>query len=224
MPLVNAQVAHLLSVRKVAATVEDGPTIGNSSLGGYDEMVLTKNTETIDAFSSHVITTKANTAHISERIYVMTRALCVKDSSLLQGLMVQNAYTKLRKGSKNIIMVVRNSMAYPQTLRKKTPVVRAVEVTQVPEPLAQIGSMGAMREVEDNGHPAPKLTMKERQERLFEELDLSRLESWPPELAASTQSLLAKYHDVFSLEPSELGCTHSTKHIIKVTNDTLFKE
>ena len=36
--------------------------------------------------------------------------------------------------------------------------------------------------------------------------------------------LLAKYHDVFSLDPAELGCTHSTEHIIKVTDDTPFKE
>ena len=28
----------------------------------------------------------------------------------------------------------------------------------------------------------------------------------------------------FSLEPSELGCTHLTKHVIKVTNDAPFKE
>ena len=48
-----------------------------------------------------------------------------------------------------------------------------------------------------------KLPMKQRQEKLFKELDLSGLESWPPELADSAQSLLAEYHDVFSLEPSE---------------------
>ena len=28
----------------------------------------------------------------------------------------------------------------------------------------------------------------------------------------------------FSLEPAELGCTHSTKHTIRVTDDTPFKE
>ena len=66
--------------------------------------------------------------------------------------------------------------------------------------------------------------MKQRQEKLLGELDPSGLESWPPELAASAQSLLAMYHDVFSLEPSELGCTHSTKYVIKVTNNTPFKE
>ena len=75
-----------------------------------------------------------------------------------------------------------------------------------------------------HSHQTPKLTVKQRQEKLFEELDLSGLESWPPNLVASAQSLLAEYHDIISLEPSELGCTHSTEHVIKVTDDTPFKE
>ena len=40
----------------------------------------------------------------------------------------------------------------------------------------------------------------------------------------AAHQLLAEYHDVFSLDPVELGCTHSTEHIIKVTDDTPFKE
>ena len=56
----------------------------------------------------------------------MTQALCAKDGSLPQGLTVQNVYTELHNDSKNVTVVVRSSMAYPQTLRKKTPVVRAV--------------------------------------------------------------------------------------------------
>ena len=69
----------------------------------------------------------------------------------------------------------------------------------------------------------PKLTVRQRQGKLFEELDLSWLDLWPPELADTVHWLLAKYQDVFSLEPAELGCTHSTKHTIKVTDDTPFK-
>ena len=68
------------------------------------------------------------------------------------------------------------------------------------------------------------MTTRQRQGKLFEELDLSRLNSWPPELAEAAHWLLAKYHNVFLLEPVELGCTHSTKHMIKVTDDTPFKE
>ena len=107
-------------------------------------------------------------------------------------------------------------------LRKKTPVVRAVAVTWIPELPMQISLTKASED--DHGHQAPKLTMKQWQEKLFEELDLWGLESWLPELVAAAQSLLAEYHDVFSLEPSELGCTHSTTQEIKVTNDTPIKE
>ena len=113
-------------------------------------------------------------------------------------------------------------MVYPQTVRKKTPVARAVMVTQIPELPVQSGLTEASEG--DHDHHTPKLTVKQRQEQLFEELDLSGLEYWPPELVAATQSLLAEYHDIFSLEPSELGCTHSTRYVIKVTDDILFKE
>ena len=137
-------------------------------------------------------------------------------------LSVQNAYTELRKGSKNAVVVVRNSMAYPQTLKKKTPVATAVAATAVPELPAET----RLPEGENRAQSphTPKLTVRQRQGNLFEKLDLSGLESWPPELADSAQWLLAKYHDVFSLDPAELGCTHSTKHIIKVTDNTPFKE
>ena len=50
------------------------------------------------------------------------------------------------------------------------------------------------------------------------------LDSWPPELVDAAHWLLTKYHDVFSLDPMELGCTHSVEHMIKVMDDTLFKE
>ena len=72
-------------------------------------------------------------------------------------------------------------------------------------------------------HP-PDLTTRQRQGKLFEDLDLSGLKSWPLELAEAAHQLLAEYHDDFSLEPTELGCTHSTEHTIKVTADTPFME
>ena len=43
-------------------------------------------------------------------------------------------------------------------------------------------------------------------------------------MADAAHWLLAEYHDVFSLDPAKLGCTHSTEHIIKVTDDTSFKK
>ena len=66
--------------------------------------------------------------------------------------------------------------------------------------------------------------ISQRHGKLFDELDLSGLDLWDPELADKACRLLAKYHDVFLLDPAELGCTHSTEHTIKVTDDTPFKE
>ena len=195
---------------------------GESDSSKYNEVVTTKDTETIDAFSSYVIHVRTGTAYTGTGLNVMTQAFSVEDGSLPQGLTVQNAYTELHDGSKNVAVVVRNSMAYHKTLRKKTPVARAVAVTWVPELPMQTDVMEALDGAQ--GFQAPGLTMKQRQEKLFEELDLSGLESWPPNLAGSTQSLLDEYHDIFSLEPREPGCTHSTKHMIKVTTDTPFKE
>ena len=43
-------------------------------------------------------------------------------------------------------------------------------------------------------------------------------------MAEKACQLLAEYNDVFLLDPAELGCTHSTEHTIKITDDTPFKE
>ena len=131
-------------------------------------------------------------------------------------------YTKLRKGSKKAVVVVWNNTAYPQTLQKKTPVARAMAIQPVPK-TPESGSLQAQDEVCPDPQ-TPKLMIRQRHGRLFDELDLSSLDSWAPELADKACQLLAKYHDVFSLDLKELGCTHLTEHTIKVTDDTSFKE
>ena len=133
LPWANARVAHLLSVWRATATIEDDQATEESGPDEYDEVVVTKNTETVDAFSSHVIPMKVEKAYMGEHINIMTQVLQTENGSLPQGLTMQNAYTELRKGSKTAVMVVRNSTAYPQTLQKKTPVARTVAATAVPE-------------------------------------------------------------------------------------------
>ena len=70
----------------------------------------------------------------------------------------------------------------------------------------------------------PKLTVTQRQGKLFDELDLSGLDSWLLELVDTAHHLLTEYHNMFSLDSAESGCAHSTEHTIKVTDDTPFKE
>ena len=54
---------------------------------------------------------------------------------------------------------------------------------------------------------------------LFQQLDISGLEGWSKGNQMATYALLAKYHDIFSLEPGELGCTDLAKYKIGVVDD-----
>ena len=137
MPWANARVAHLLLVHRMTAIKVGDEFMEEPSSDDYDEVVFTQNVETIEAFSSHMMQVRAVMAHTSGYINVMTQALWAGDGSLLQSLTVQNTYTELRQCSKNAVVVVRNSMAYLQTLCKKTPVARAVVANPVPGPLME---------------------------------------------------------------------------------------
>ena len=75
-----------------------------------------RNAETIEAISSWVISVKMEKAYTGECINVMTQMLWTEDGALPQGLTVQNMYTELQKGNKYVVIVVRNSTAYPQML------------------------------------------------------------------------------------------------------------
>ena len=152
----------------------------------------------------------------------MIQALQAEDGTLPSGLTVQNAYTELRKGNKKVVVVVCNNTAYPQTIRKKTPVARVAAALPVPDFPITEGLHEGIGESAD--FHTPNLTVRQRHGKLFNKLDLGSLDSWTLELTDAAHQLLGKNHDVFSLDPAELGCMHSTEHIIKVTDDTPFKE
>ena len=218
----NARAAHLLAVRRMTPV-----EVGNDHEEGYninqDCFVMhTQKVETLEPFSSHVIPMKTMEAYLGEHLNVMVQALYVQDGTLLPGLTMQNAYTELRKGSKKAVVVVQNNTAYSQTLRKKTPVARVIPIQLLPE-TPKLGSLLVPDEVCPDPQ-TPKLMIMQRHGKLFDELDLSGLDMWAPELADKAHQLLAEYHDIFSLDPVELGCTHSIEHTIKVTDATPFKE
>ena len=222
MPWANARAAHILAIRRMAPV-----KVGSDCNGGYITrqdgfMMHTQKVETLEPFSSHVISVKMVEAYMGDHLNIMVQALYDQDGTLPPGLTRQNTYTKLRKGSKKVVVVVQNHTAYPQTLWKKMPVARAMPVQLLPE-TPKPGSLP----VRDEACPdpqTPKLMIRQRHGKLFNELDLSGLDSWAPELADKACQLLAEYHDVFLLGLAELGCTHSTEHTIKVTDDTPFKE
>ena len=55
-------------------------------------------------------------------------------------------------------------------------------------------------------------------------MELSGLESCTEENKEKALNLLAKYHNIFTLEDREIGCTEAAKHKIEVTDPKPFKE
>ena len=222
MPWANARAAHLLAIRRMAPV-----EVGDTHEKGYDTkqdsfVMYTQKVETLEPFSSHVIPVKTTEAYLGECLNMTVQALYVQDSTLPPGLTMQNTYTELRKGSKKAVVVVWNCTTYPQTLQKKTPVARVIPIQLLPK-TPKPDSLPIPEEVCPDPQ-TPKLMIRQRCGKLLDELDLSGLATWAPELADKAHQLLAEYHDIFSLDPVELGCTHSTKHTIKSTDDTPFKE
>ena len=202
---------------KIADGIEEG-----SSSDDYDQVMFIQNVETIEAFSSHVVLVKAEKAYIGGHIDVMTQALQTEDGSLPQGLTIQNTYTELRQGSKKVVVVVRNSMAYPQNPQMKAPVAREVVTLLVPRPPMEAQLQEGADKPQDPH--TPKLIVRQRYGKLFDELDLSGLDSCPPELADAACQLLAKYHDMFFIGPHTIGLYPLYQTHEKVTDDTPFKE
>ena len=138
--------------------------------------MYTQKVETLEPFSSHVIPVKTMEAYLGECLNMMVQALHAQDGTLPPGLTMQNTYTELRKGSKKAVVVVWNNTTYPQTLQKKTPVARAMAVQPVPK-TPEPGSLQVQDEVCPDPQ-TPKLTIRQRHGRLFDELDLSGLDLW----------------------------------------------
>ena len=68
------------------------------------------------------------------------------------------------------------------------------------------------------------LSVEERRKVLFEKLKLLGLKSWMEENKEKSLNLLVEYHDIFTLEDGEIGCTKVAEHKIEVTDPRPFKE
>ena len=78
--------------------------------------------------------------------------------------------------------------------------------------------------VEGTEVPQKQLSVQKQQEKMMDKLNLDGLSEWSPHNAAITRELLFSYHDIFILEPNELGCTSAIKQKIRINDDEPFKE
>ena len=157
----------------------------------------------------------------------MTQAPYVEDEANLPvGLYVMRNRVEMNPGSRTVHLVLRNGTSRPIKMSAGRKVGRVVMVNIVPkaeaspELLCQLGMEDRAKE--------PKMTIPERQAELIKILEkgggLDMLKDWPEDDARRARRLLMEYHDVFSLDKNEMGCTDATEHVIKLTKSEPFKE
>ena len=118
-------------------------------------------------------------------------------------------------------------MGKPVHLQAGQVVARVLTANIIPEGKPTLELMKKLDE-QDPESALKKLSIEERQKLLMELLQqdgrLDKLAQLMPELAQKFERTLMEYHDIFSLDKNEIGCTDAAEHIIKLLDEVLFKE
>ena len=175
----------------------------------------------IQAWTSH-------TMMLSHRLDVMTQALYTEDkANLPNGIYMMKAYTELKPGSQNVSVVVRNMTSRPVHLAVGWVILRITTANEVPVATPSPELLKKLNQ-EDPTVMMPKLTVEQCHELLIDTLEKTgtwdQLKDLAPEQAAKARWLLLEFHQIFSLEPNEMGCTDAMEHMIEVMDDQPFKE
>ena len=203
------------------AAVRADVTTEPIDITGYEEPVRLLTAEVIEPFKTLVVKARTKITFTTGCLCCSTLAMDSKDGTLPPGLVVTGAYMVLKRGSKTVPVILYNTTGLPIILKKGQKVARVQATNEVPRPHLKPGTLESLETPEDR---KPSLSIEGHKEKLMTTLDLLGLDQWPKEKAGHAHKLLMEYHDIFSLDDNELGCTSQVKHNIKVTDDEPFKE
>ena len=137
-------------------------------------------------------------------------------------LSMVNAYTKMTTGSRHVTVVIKNQTAVLIIIGKGIKVTQVVAANRVSPVKVMPGTLEMLDEMQ--GIWQTRMSIEHRKETLLQQLDLSGLEGWSGINCTSAHALVTEYHNIFLLEPGELGCIGLAKHGIRVVDDESFRE
>ena len=232
MPWATSRMVQLFSCWKSTAVLapESAKTQSEGASRGpqevkVDELVIVRESVHLGPFQTEIIEGQVKPL-LGDMAHVMVTPLKVGEGQLRDsrplppGLHVLHAYMCLKSRSSKVSLVVRNTSNSLIFLKKGVPVARVVSASLVP-PTEMLPEMEAILDVESRPEP---MSVVARQEKLLEKLNLDGLAHWSPGNGAVPRELVLAYHDVFTLESNELGCTSAIEHEIHIENSELFKE
>ena len=232
-PWATARMVQLLSCQKSMDVLTPG-SVGEAQSEGtsrgpqevdVDELVMVRESVHLGPFQTKIIEGWVKPL-FRDMAHMMIAPLKVGEGQpwetrpLPLGLHVLLAYTHLKNGSGKVSLMVMNMSDSHIFLKKGVPVVQVVSASPVP-PMELSPEMEAALGME--ARPKP-MSVVVRQEKLLEKLNLDGLAHWSPRNAAVVRELVLAYHDVFTLENNELGCTSAIEHEIRIKNSEPFKE
>ena len=197
-------------------------TSEESDSNDYDEIVTTKEAETIDGFSflSHTHA-KMKTAYWGEGVNSDDSGFAYWRWILTPGLdSTECLYRVMQWHGQNVDCSSKEQHCISPDSEKEDPSGKSSHsYSDSWAPCADWLDMEASEK--GHGHQTPKLTVT----AMAGEIVWGVGPDWTGIMvtgvgAEAARSLLAKHHNIFSLEPSELGCTHSTKHVISKLKTT----
>ena len=208
---------------------EPMPTNTNQDPLDLNEKVFLKNKCTIPGFQSTVVRARTHqTMMMGYRLNVITQAPYIEDwANLLVDVYVVSTYSELCDGSQSVAIVLHNLTGKPVHLPAGRVNARVLAANIIPEGKPTPELIKKLDEQDPESAP-PKLSIKERQwllmQILKQEGGLDELAQWTPELAQKFEQMLMEYHDIFSLDKNEIGCTDAAEHIIELLDEEPFKE
>ena len=208
---------------------EPMPTNTNQDPLDLNEKVFLKNKCTIPGFESMVVWARTHrTMMMGYRLNVITQAPYVEDrANLPVGVYMVPTYSELRDGSRSVAVVLRNLMGKPVHLPASRVIARVLAANVIPEGKPTPELIKKLDEQDPESAP-PKLSIEERQRLLMQLLKqeggLDELAQWTLELTWKFKQMLMEYHDIFSLDKNEIGCTDAAEHIIELLDKEPFKE
>ena len=119
----------------------------------------------------------------------------------------------MKPGSRQVSVIIRNMMSRPIHLPQGKIIAHVVASNALPdaEPFPDL-----LKKLESDTPTKPCLSMEERHKLLIAALEkdggLEQPKVWPSKLAAKVTRQLLEYHDIFSLEPHEIGCMDVMEH------------
>ena len=181
---------------------------------------------TIDPFGTielkGIIKTPNHYKHVNVVIDNLPKNQCSKDATVAQQIQI------LKPGSNKIPVILRNLSCRTIKVRKGVKIAH-VEASSIVPMMVNQGLPKNMLEKEAGNAPKSTLlenipNMKEKIDKILENLSLQGIESWTEQQQQSAKSLIMEYQHLFALTLNGLGKTSLVQHNIKLDDETPFKE